>query len=164
MISRTAPAILVSRAALAAVALGAALAAPGCQGGYNPKGWPEAPATRSIDDERACRHAGASGLAPIDRGAVEAAMAKLDLSACRPSAGGKVHVYPHVLLCTDGTPGVVEVHGDARGTPAGDCVSERYRTLRVPAFSGVPMHVRMHRVLQPAPVAPAVAPAITQDK
>jgi hypothetical protein len=164
MISRTpwlsSLASLVSLVSLVSLA---SLAVAGCRSGYNPKGWPEAPPIRPLDDERACRDAGPSGLETFDRPAVETAMAKLDLSVCGPLAApatDKVHVYPHVLLCTDGTAAVAEVQGDARGTPVGDCVSELYRTLRVPAFSGAPMHVRMHRVVR-RPPAPAPQDAAT---
>ncbi len=86
----------------------------------------------------------------FDRGGTQAALGSVDLTACRAAAGPSGRGHVKLTFAPDGSvtassldsAGPVTSTANFAGTPRGDCVLEKFRAVRVPAFdAGGPVSV-----------------------
>lgn len=76
---------------------------------------------------------------PFDKSAAMMALASVSLASCNV---GNAHGHITITFSTDGTPSMASVDsGPLVSTPAGGCVAGRFRSIRVPPFSGSPVKV-----------------------
>lgn len=85
----------------------------------------------------------AAGGAPFDRGAAAASLGAVNVQSCKkpdgPTGSGRVEV----TFNPDGSAASANIiEGPFPGTPVGGCIAGKFRSARVPAFSGAPVHVK----------------------
>ncbi len=83
---------------------------------------------------------GGGSTAPFDKGAALAALGGVNVSSCKKDASGSGHVK--IIFGSNGSVSSATVDdGPFVGTPVGGCVAGKYRSARVPPFSGSPVTV-----------------------
>jgi hypothetical protein len=77
------------------------------------------------------------GGAPLDRGALMGALGAVNLSSCKKPDGPTGPGHVKVTFQPNGTVSAVEVDQPPfSGTAVGGCIAQKYRGVKIPAFSG----------------------------
>jgi hypothetical protein len=81
-------------------------------------------------------------LSPFDRGAAQTALEAVNVASCARPGGPTGPGRVALAFAVDGRVTSVRVDGAPyEGTLVGDCVAERFRGVRIPAFEGTPIAV-----------------------
>jgi hypothetical protein len=102
---------------------------------------PPAPATPPTAAPSATAPAASYTPTPFDRAAAKTQLDAVDPASCNgvPPFQDEGSVHVKVTFAQNGTVLEVAADGAFRGTPAGKCVEDLFRKLRVPAFDGNPV-------------------------
>jgi predicted Zn finger-like uncharacterized protein len=102
----------------------------------------EAMATAAGTKPAPAETAAASGGGAFDRGAAAAAIGAVNVASCKKPDGPTGSGHAFITFGPDGSVKTVEVDGGPYpGTPVGGCIAGKFRSARVPAFSGSPVRV-----------------------
>lgn len=83
-----------------------------------------------------------TGGAPFDRGAAAGALGAVNVQSCKRPDGPTGTGHVKVTFTPDGAASSVTLDGGPFvGTPVGACIEGKYRTARVPTFTGTPASV-----------------------
>jgi hypothetical protein len=88
-------------------------------------------------------------VAPFDRGAAARALSLVDVASCATRGGPTGPGHVTLVMANDG--GVSSVRVDRapyEDTIVGECIAEKFRGVRVPAFEGPPVPIGKSFVLE----------------
>jgi predicted Zn finger-like uncharacterized protein len=122
---------------------GTAAPAPTEKPAAKPASLAEAMATAAGGNKPApAETAAAGGGGAFDRGAAAAAIGAVNVASCKKPDGPTGSGHAFITFGPDGSVKTVEVDGGPYpGTPVGGCIAGKFRSARVPAFSGSPVRV-----------------------